>query len=201
MRSLTPKLFVKRGSTLAMILAAVTTLTSCVSSRLQPVVALPAPTIRAMPLGNGSAADPWRVTIHFENATSCKITHVTEDPATCPNVPLPGFCLARGDRIRCRRNPAIQRRSHLDRLVEGRDARDLGGHCDVARRRPGARTDWAATRDYHCRRGPDRGDPRPPHDCPDAGHLAAEEDVRRATGSGSARTGARGDLDRESRGR
>ncbi len=104
MSSLILKSFVQRGAARAMMLATVAVLASwvsgCAATAPVPVVALPAPTIRAMPLGNGSAADPWRITIHFENSTSCKITHVTEDNATCPNVTLRGFCVLRSKFVR-----------------------------------------------------------------------------------------------------
>lgn len=101
MSSLIPNLFVSRGSTLAIIVTTLAVLASCASTVVAPIRGeLPAPTIRAVPLGNGNANDPWIVTIHFENATSCVVTHVTEDPATCPNAPAPGFCVFRTKFVR-----------------------------------------------------------------------------------------------------
>ena len=109
MSSLNPKLFVRRGFTPAMILATLTILASfvsgCVSTTPKAQMALPAPTIRAEAQGNGSPADPWRVTIHFQDAASCKITHVTDDPAKCPNVPDPGFCVLRGKFVQWESDP------------------------------------------------------------------------------------------------
>jgi hypothetical protein len=109
MSGLILKKFARRGSARALMLVTVAVLTSwvsgCAATAPVPVMALPAPTIRPVPLGNGSPADPWTVTIHFENATSCKITHVTEDNATCPSVTLPGFCVLRGKFVQWESDP------------------------------------------------------------------------------------------------
>jgi hypothetical protein len=46
------------------------------------------------------------VTIHFENETSCVVTHVTEDNATCPDAPEPGFCVFQSKFVQWESDPA-----------------------------------------------------------------------------------------------
>ncbi len=106
MSSPIPNLFVSRGSTLTMILATLAVLASCATKVSTIRGKLPAPTIRAVALVKGNPNDPWIVTIHFENATSCVVTHVTEDPATCQNAPEPGFCVSHNEFVRWVSDPA-----------------------------------------------------------------------------------------------
>ena len=91
MKRLPSKDNARRGVYITAILSTLAVMTSCASTT---------PQVRPTALGDGSPGNPWVVTIHFETQTSCTITHVTEDPATCPNTQKSGFCVGRNKRIR-----------------------------------------------------------------------------------------------------
>lgn len=70
MGSLFPKLFVRRGSILAMILATITVLASCQSAPPRA-------------LAKGDQTNPWIVTIKFQGSSKCKIESVTAESNSC----------------------------------------------------------------------------------------------------------------------
>ncbi len=92
MGSLYPKLFVRRGSILVMIVVTLTVLASCQS------------TPHGL-LAKGDQNDPWIVTIKFQGNSKCKIQSVTAEVNACGLANSAEICVRQSKFLRWQSDP------------------------------------------------------------------------------------------------